>query len=1212
MLNHNKSMLRVLLLVLSVLMVVSLAACGNDSSNDDMNAALSQAIADQQAALESQKKAQEDALAAQKAEQDAALAAAESERKAAEESLKAEAEQAKKDAEAAEQAAKKAEESAKAAAEAQKKAEESMKKAEESRKKAESESAKKAEESRKAYESSVAASISAALATSAPETTEAPVSNTEAIKAVIAEFSKMRAEYNANLDMYVGTNADEIHMYFEKASIELTFATTLEAAQDVLNQLKVDVEAVESVATVAAELNTLIDALGDVEVDVITTSAAKLNAVTDAWYDMAIKYGEYLTGDEYDEDEDLKDETGAYWADFIAEAETTAAKKLKVNMVDYNKALNKMATLKSYIKGALTADLAKIYIEDYDEYEGKFDDRDYKTNKNGIATLIAEAYYKYQILSVVNGGDTTGADLPIDWEYKLKDGEKIEIEKPAEKAHPLGNGKTYDDFRVDYEYDTTKPIAYFTTEDFIDIYAIVYLDAELVKTIDAAVAWLNEELLVDVDPDTSVVTTNVLYSELNPNISILLGQDSDKANVYANIALGRQADVERHYEDVVEAFEDAAKAVSFEDAYKATKTLSGAQKDIWNKALTAYVDAVAYVVELSKEDAKKEFEDKTADVVKAFEVAIKNADEESSSYATKVANLNAKIDTANANIDAFNANVDAAPVYTVADLNSDAIRLNKKGDAEYKKLGDYVSATGINSAILAHIKREVKAAMTENFVIELATAATGELGLVVGEMVDELVALREKFCEEDGVEYEKLLGKKVLSLNEDDEIYVNSDRIAVLAATIDTAIADLQALSVDAYADKEEVIKWTKTKVQNTDTYKEKALYFKNEETKQKAIDEGKDEEWFLDNVDYVAVYFTTTANDLPFTYTYTADEQAAVAAQGIYTAALKDIFSQVLTLMANADTDDVKVMSVSDAKKIITNSDAKTAYDTVLSNVGGNATLKSEVQTLANKYLDSISNVAYFRAMGKSEDAKVVKLATVSNTITKAETGHVTINESVAHADEFSTANIEAYIKGQADTFMDNAKYNLVVDLYKYRQDIIADIKADIAEYKNEYTLVTDKDDDYYGWYLFVPNTTDYAYDEADATVYVKDPETGKDTTTVEAMYVKTIDADAQAWEAKLDELANNAVNNINKVVFNKGKTTVAYGKGGNEVTDYEVKEDLAKAKTLVDAYNKTLFGTKSGHTNGDNKTYSGINSLIFAQYNTLVLKNYQGYTVD
>ncbi len=237
MLKNKFGMTKVLLLVLSVLMVVSLAACKKDGDDTDYNAVISEALAEQ-SRIQASKDAE--AAAFQKAELDKIA----SENAAAQSSLREELEQVSDDVK------------------------------------------------------NTTKATTPAPTTPAPTTAPIVVPGGENIAAQVAEFSNLKTEYTyTNSAMYLAEDYAELVLLFDKAGVDLNNALTVDAAKAILATLKVDIAAITNVQTAADAVQAQIAALGDIETEVFLTQAEKITAARKAYSELKNKYNVYMNYD---------------------------------------------------------------------------------------------------------------------------------------------------------------------------------------------------------------------------------------------------------------------------------------------------------------------------------------------------------------------------------------------------------------------------------------------------------------------------------------------------------------------------------------------------------------------------------------------------------------------------------------------------------------------------------------------------------------------------------------------------------------------------------------------------------------------------------------------------------------------------------------------------------------------------------------------------
>lgn len=1076
MLKNKFGMLKVLALALSVLMLVSLVACGNDGmSDDEIQNAINAAVSANQA---EQDKAIADAAAAAKAEAEAAAKAA-AEAAAAEAAAKAEA--ASKAAADAEAKAKAAEE---AAAAAKKQASEDAAKAAESAKKA-AEDAKKAEEAAK----SIAASISKSQAEAAKTTTAAPVIVDKT--AVQAEFAKLKHEYTyTKAGLYLTNNYAELVLLFDAAAVELQNAATLEAAQNVLETVKVSAAAVESAQTRANEVQALIADLGDIESEVFTTQAAKIKAARKAYDAFKKAYKGKVDANVFD-------------------AKGVVAKTIDLD--DLARAEAKLEVLTDYITGTLIADMEKIYNADSKgKYEAEDDYKNLATATETYETILDRAYYTYRILSVVNGGDMSNAKVAIDWEYKYDE--------------ETGKVVVVDGKKV---YNTDKPTAFFTFEDLFENYILPTLDAKFETAKAAAVV----ALAADLDKDTY----NTIVSTLNANY------------------VADWSDVEDIFEDAVEAYEEEIAGLTFVGDYKGNVVFNKAVADLYNAYAKAYVEAVASIVDLSKAVAIDYY---TESVYEA-EIEALEAKYEDEKYASILAD---KLVIVESNLDKFVANVNAAPVYDFASINNADLR--KAYNKDLKDLTKYISENGLTTDFYKYVNTTVAKAIADNFKTRVAADATqeGQLGeLTIGLVEDLELLLTELNKAEEGKLWNAYKGSAIVYL---EESYSKDAVVAELYNAVEKAIADIKAIDVANYADKTQALIYPKTTSGDFKSWSEKPLYFLNAEAKAYAEAEKMDEATLKANA---KALLTTTANDYPLTYTWTAVEQACGDAAKIYA----DIYATVNTKLVS------EAGVVSTNQKLITND---TEYKAILTNVAAATDLKAEVEAFAAIYTKAISDLAALK--------NVATLPTFVKTSNVIATTHATINTTApVVAEAYVTAaagkftELSAKMAEQVAAFEgkfwanDAQTTSNVVELWKYKTEAVAKITAVIASYKNTYTTNAN------GVVTQNATATGYAYDAG----------------------LTAVSAKGAAYEAQLNSYLADYTSKIMAVKLETKNAELKNALGTvilAKASDYSI----AQAKAIVDAYVVDLCGNEASVWNG----YKFADSRIMQAYKLNILNNY------
>lgn len=1145
MLKNKFGMLKVLALALSVLMLVSLAACGNSGvAEEDMNAAIQAALSEQAAADASKQAALESSLAA-------AQAAAESERKAAESSLAA----------AAAEAEKKAEEASKAAASAEKKASEEASKA----------AASAAEASKAAASISASISKSQADAAKTSQSTTAPiVADKDAIAAVQAEFAKLRHEYTyTNEGLYLADNYAELTLLFDKAAVELQNALTKEAAESILATLKVEAAAIENAQSRADAVQALVAELGDIESEVFTTQAEKITAANKALSALKKDYNKKSGMDQ------------ALLAEVIEDT---------INTADLTKANAKLVVLEDYIKAALWNDMALLNVSDpkvkydaEDDIDSKLVDANDKATDVTYRKVIDRAYYKYLVLATINGGDMVAADLEIDWEYKYDE----------------ETGKVVTDEAGNKVYDDEKPIEWFTAESLLEDYILPTLDVEFAEYKAAYLAELKTAL-------TSAYTT------LSENVITLVTLNKDTAEEKSYSALAPKTDVDDLFEDAADAFEVELDGLSFTGDYKGNATLADAIDDLTARLMAAYIDALSNSIEISKEYAIEIYTDKIYDVnVLAHEKKF-TAD----SQATLLAS---KLETEAKYLEAFTANVNATPAYDYDALNDLELR-DKYGKvvesvkvpvAELTEMSvkvtknettGKVTAIDVDSAFYTYADKVIVDAINNNFKVRSTSTQAGMLGVLVSLMNQDLEAFKEKWTVEDGTGYDLIKGDEVSNPWDDEETYKNADKIVALAAIIDKANEDLAAVDVADYTDTEVQIKWLNA---NGSSWKKKALWFKSADAKAHYETKGYTEADMVADFNLMKQYFTTSgSDDLKYTYTHTAEEQACLAAEAIYLKAYADMHAQIVSIQGYVKA---QTESIDNGK------DNNTGYEKAYNAVKGNETLLAEVVAYGDVYKNNIANASYQRALGlggnedktfdfvnKSDtivaDAHITYLRSYQYNAEKDKYEFVLVNEP-AKEEMRSTLydiynlvdpdeDVDGYMETQVKICNDNA--GKLADLWADKNAAVAKVAAAVNAAK--YTYATNDKGQ-----LEANGDVTYAYDATSTS--------GKTTVAIN-------------YEAALDKILADATKEIMAVTMNnKELDTIKTWAGGKTVwntDDTKIAYSYDTAKKLVDAYVEKYLGIVGEDGTYNTVTLDGVthpyaDSKIFEAYKIYVKSNYQ-----
>ena len=1137
MLKNKFGMLKVLALALSVLMLVSLVACGNEGmSDDEIQAAIDAAV--------SANKAEQDAAAADAAAKAEAAAQAAAEKAASE---------AKAQAEAAEKAASEAASKA-AAAEAAAKAEAS--KAAESASKAAAEAAaaaKKAEEEAK----SVAASISKSAAEAA-KTTTAPVAVVDKTE-LQAEFAKLKHEYTyTNEGLYLADNYAELVLLFDKAAVELQNAATIEAAQSVVESVKVAAAAIENVQNRADAVQTLIAELGDIESEVFTTQAEKIAAAKDAYKALKVDYDDYL---DYDVEEKAD---GA--------KTVKIATNLGINVADLNKASAKLVVLEEYIQEALWDDMETLYKSDM---KGRFDAEDDYTG--AMADLIDGMYYKYLVLSVINGTDTAAADLPIDWEYDVDDkGEYIEAAEDAK--HPI-TGKS-----LKYELDFDAPTDFFPVETLLETYILPSLNVRFNEikgdALTALQGKLNEERY-----DAIVAKTNNV-----PGTSIEIVAD--------------WSDIKDVFEETVDAFEVELDTLSFTGDYKGNVTLAGATEDLYYRYMKAYINGINAIIAASKENAIEIYEENVLSVkIEALEDQYED-EKYAETLAAKVARENEKFDT-------LVANIEAVPSYDYDALNAEDIRDDYvTGKDVAPALDEYYDDGVVADGFYTYVDAIIVKTINKYFAVSGASAGSTEqaglLGDVVIAMTDDLLALRDRLdpTNENADLYLDNLGRELTSMKATaelegyvgDKYYANTPKFLELIAKIDATIEALEAIDETTYADKDITLKVPDAEgTYGSKNYKQ-PVYWASESTKAQAMAEADGDQaalealvikYLKEEVAYRKVaegqsdtkkiskitdgdMVTLTNTGLPITYVRTATEQACVDAHTLYNTLYSDVHTAILAM--NGVVDAYKADIAATVKKVTdktsTNAALKAeleAFGELYKGYGATYTaLKYAFSASAgtNSYVTSVSTSDYLSATHFT--SREATLGNNSTNYLKADDGDTTAN-LVDDLGEY-----EAIFEL---TFGTDLASSTIVDLWNYKTAIVAELTALKNSYKNNYTTTSVIENGLLVNKVVKTATTRFEYD-ADAT---------DKASTKGAAYEAQIDALFESYIAKIEAVTLSTVAQVknaagteilkkyDKKVFDvDGNGAIS---GANETIE-KVTFNIAAAKNLINAYVVDLVG--------------------------------------
>ena len=1137
MLKNKFSMLKVLALALSVLMLVSLAACGGKGvAKEDMDSAIAAALAEQSKAEASKQAALESSLAA-------AQAAAESERKAAESSLAA----------AAADASKAAEEASKAAASAEKKASEEASKA-------------------ASQAASIAASISKSQedAAKTSQATTAPiVADKDAIAAVQAEFAKLKHEFVVvNASYYLADDYAELALMFDKAAVELQNALTKEAAENVLATLKVEAAAIKNVKADAAAVQALIVGLGDVETGVFTTVYEKTEEAWDALYQMLFDYAKYFDT-EFEDKEDKR-------VDEITDYDVDAVEDLGVDLDRLAKAEAKIEVLKAYIASTLSDSMKALYLEYELDFDEEGDDLFTATGaKDDCYDLIADAYYKYLVLSIVNGGDVAEADVAIEWDYLYDEDTGKVVKAKANSSYEtpwLYGAAKYEE--GDKVYDLEAETAWFTAEEFMEIFATPYLNVALKETTDKAVDALADALIVA----RGVTTPATVYANIN--------------TIANNSYIAEFDNVEDALEEIFDEFEAEMEELTFVGDYKGNATLADAQIDVWTKYVEAYLAAGNAIIEASKLSAVELYAEQYEEDVEAL-----NEQYEDKTGANAAATLDAKLKTLADKKVAFEANVEATPVYTYEDLFD--VELLDKYEAKYDEddfyydLTDYITENGVEDEMIDYIEKLIAGTMNANFKGSKGTTQTGMLGDLVYALTDDLLALRDRLdpTNDDSDLYYAYKGRENVTLQEtaelegyrDDKYYANIPKFLELVGKIDAAIEAMEAIDENTYEDKDVTLKVPDAEsTYGTKNYKQ-PIYWLNETAKGLALEKWDEQDEIESAVLQMlkdeaarlgkgkknpaitmAEYVTLTNTGLPVTYVYTATEQACMAARDLYDALWKDIHAEIMALNGLVGSYNSAINDLVDKADNLTTTNAALTEE-----IKAFGELYKGYASAYSAYNYSFSTTpgtkSYVNAFSKSD-----YIGTSGNHITNntAKVG----NNAVNYLGNGVKDDLDEYLEIFKATFGATAAENTIIDLWTYKTEMVAKLSAIKASYKNDYKVTQQVVNSVLQNVVVKTAATRFAYDES---------ETEKSSTKGLA-YEAQVDALFDSYIAKIEAVALSTAAEVKDVMDTQilkkwGEKKIDLNGDGafdaNETIE-KVVFNIAAAQELIDAYVVDLVG--------------------------------------
>lgn len=955
--------------------------------------------------------------------------------------------------------------------------------------------------------------LSSMLAEASNTTTSAPIV-VEDITAQVAELSSLKLKYVVTMaNYYIGDNYARITNIFDVASLQMNNAKTVAAAEDILAQVKVDAEAIPNAQNVANAFKAQVDALGDIETEVFTTSVTKVKAARKAL-------------DAFEED---------YAAFTKADANWDKTLGIRTQKNELAKAENKIAALTSYIQNALTDDMNEMYV-----LSGKRIKTPNVFN-NTWKELVSRAYYEYQVLSIVNGGDVSDADLPIAWEYKYD--EEGNIVKDD-------NGKVY---------DKTKPIDFFTTEQMMDVYVLPWADEEFEDEKDY---WIDQlKVLIE---DTAIV--NVVKSRIPADISLkVAGTTIYKADLFK--------DAEADIEDYFDAFEDELKALSYAADYKASGTLADAKHDLFQRTVKAYAAALADVAPAFKAAA-----DELINTMTEEEIDKLSADDKY--YARDLERLNVQLTNAQAKVDAITS-------YALDEISTEAVRvayakfIGANTAEEIKSvpsLNDVLDDERLNDKqkwLAVQVYLEKVAAMG------IANAINGtsgnatidetdyELADLLQTMIDDLTDFKDKFLEEDGANYDTYKGDEITSIITGETTYKNAAKLAALKTDVEKAIAELSAIKSSDYADKEvTMLNPTKDREYNGSKTAEKApLYFQSAAAKQYAIDNGLTGKELYENSTYRSQLLTKTATSWPVTYTYTAAEQAMMAASDLYKAAYDNAANVLLgcTKLKYAGT-------------------VLTAKGSVVYNlkglVAGNAALTAEVDALANYYVAKID-----KAMVIDSDDYVSENPYIYDTEKKDEPDHITvadftpsstqvpkdIADAVAEADKWQAKCNNNEKNEYADTTITNLR-----TLWEHKTKVANEVATEVAKAKNTYKMVASATGTASTDIKVVSAWNTWISGDGATKAFHYDDETYNSNKELLEQKIEP-SAKAATYEAAIDSLISQYTTKIMGVTMDNAEKEVKNWVGQTLFAKAKVGYSFDKAKKLVDAYQKDILGSET-----------------------------------
>ena len=979
---------------------------------------------------------------------------------------------------------------------------------------------------------------------------------------VIAEFSTLKSTYtsqNGYGRYYLENDYTRLVVLFDVASVEINNAKTADAAKAILNALKADIAAIPNVKSDADAIAVLVADLGDVETEVFTTSLEKKYTAELA---LAEFYCKYVNSKE--EPHDVI--RSVYQLSYGPYAEEIGLNK---TITELRKADNKIEALSAFITDTLTADMARLY----EAYGLKFDAEGDDLNAENEA-IIVRAYYYYCCIAKVNGGDLSAADLAVEWDYLYDE-----------------NGKVVKDENGNKVFDYSKPIKWFTAEEFIQIYVAPYLNATLTTAKDAAI--------------------NTLYHNLTNGS----GMPSD---IYTNIVINTAsvysipfADVEDDLENIADAFMEKIDAISYMKDYKGNASVSYALIDIWTMYVEAYVSAANSLIESAKAYAQEIYDDEYEWRVEMLEEQYEDRQDANSQLV-----LELKLSLLEANRNAFLANLQSVPTYTMDELNNTELLKKfdpgyRADDSAYNLYENYIYENGVDSDLIRYINNVYSAAMKQ--ITSPSAGQEGQLNEAKFLLIEDLLQFRDRLdpTYDDADIYSiSLRGSEIAYVNGENykfgKYYSNTAKFEEMVAIIDTAIKEVQAIRAENFVDKNIQLKTPDSTIFGSNNRK-KNLYWVNEEAKNWFYAEDPGFTWLVNderssgsgkvisNNSSSGDFITVDNTGIPVTVLQTAEQQAILAAQTIYANAFNDVHQMIITL----DTTNYAVQA---CKKITGTNEFKA----IRANVKNNAELLAEIDAYAAVYTDKITSLAAEKKYGFAGNS-FKSLASTNSYIDKVDNGAAfTFNATdLINAENYNhemvVSQLQSYVDKFAQTFyMDESRTtSAVVELWNYRNYTVQYITEVVNSYKNIYKST-------------VINGVTHI-DQVPGALYVYDRD------------LQAASAKGLAFEENLDALLTEYTAKIMAVKLNTQLAIKDYygnqlcAKAGSFAWNFET------ARRSINAYVVDLLGREAAgefnygvtnpysnttYTAPDGMMYNSGDSRVFNAFKSIYLEDYNAYT--